>query len=292
MAASIRSVAMGLPRVSMARIPLVAFANTHVAPLSHANSVHPSAFSSMPASRKDKTWSNSANKVADQLEHTASKFPEDNDRTTKDYLREVKQFEHAEDALLRDLGLIKSVHQEDDIYNHSKHPSKNTPSKNTPSKSTASKSNSSTGKKRAAKSAEEPKDTFEETFVAQVRADVFYPSTKMNHDDSQHHQQEMVSSLLEELKVPCLFMFRKRWLYLYASYYRICSIRCLDRMLGKGTNRQATTGPPKPAQSTGEIKRTTSSRSDKSTFILDSLSPYPFLSFFFPPRTKRETTSS
>ncbi|KAG0366089.1 hypothetical protein BGZ54_005836 [Gamsiella multidivaricata] len=200
MAASIRSVAMGLPRVSMARIPLVAFANTHVAPLSHANSVHPSAFSSMPASRKDKTWSNSANKVADQLEHTASKFPEDNDRTTKDYLREVKQFEHAEDALLRDLGLIKSVHQEDDIYNHSKHPSKNTPSKNTPSKSTASKSNSSTGKKRAAKSAEEPKDTFEETFVAQVRADVFYPSTKMNHDDSQHHQQEMVSSLLEELK--------------------------------------------------------------------------------------------
>ncbi|KAF9342868.1 hypothetical protein BGX26_006693 [Mortierella sp. AD094] len=45
MAASIRSAAMGLPKVSMTRIPLVAFANSHVAPVSHANSSHPNELS-------------------------------------------------------------------------------------------------------------------------------------------------------------------------------------------------------------------------------------------------------
>jgi hypothetical protein len=54
MTAIIRTINMGLPRVSMARIPMVAFANNS----------HPSAYSSS-------SWSESAKNAADKLENSA-----------------------------------------------------------------------------------------------------------------------------------------------------------------------------------------------------------------------------
>ncbi|KAG0363176.1 hypothetical protein BGZ54_008296, partial [Gamsiella multidivaricata] len=54
MSVAIRSLSKGLPRVSMARIPVVAF----------VNNTHPSAYSSS-------SWSESANKAADKLEQSA-----------------------------------------------------------------------------------------------------------------------------------------------------------------------------------------------------------------------------
>lgn len=54
MTAIIRTINLGLPRVSMARIPMVAF----------ANSSHPSAYSSS-------SWAESAKNAADKLENSA-----------------------------------------------------------------------------------------------------------------------------------------------------------------------------------------------------------------------------
>lgn len=60
MTAIIRTINLGLPRVSMARIPMVAF----------ANSSHPSAYSSS-------SWAESAKNAADKLENSAKNLAQE-----------------------------------------------------------------------------------------------------------------------------------------------------------------------------------------------------------------------
>ncbi|KAF9309873.1 hypothetical protein BGZ91_007264 [Linnemannia elongata] len=135
MASSIRAISMSLPRVSMARIPLVAFTNTHVAPTltsqahayAHANSTHPSAYSSMPTRSNSNKYTN----AADKLEQSAKNM----NQSTKDYLRE-RQVE----------------------------------------------------------------GTFEETLWSDIQADVAHPAGNEFHHADHHHEQELISSLCEELK--------------------------------------------------------------------------------------------
>ncbi|KAG0305036.1 hypothetical protein BGZ98_004664 [Dissophora globulifera] len=64
MSVAIRSIAKGLPRVSMARIPVVAFVNSH-----------PSAYSSS-------AWSESAKTTADKLEQSAKNLTNEADNKT------------------------------------------------------------------------------------------------------------------------------------------------------------------------------------------------------------------
>ncbi|KAF9924380.1 hypothetical protein FBU30_005650 [Linnemannia zychae] len=176
MASSIRAVSKALPRVSMARIPLVAFANTHVAPAihAHATSTHPSAYSSMPSrpNNKDSSWSDAAHSTADKLEKSAK----DMDKATKDYLREVKQYENEEDEVLMELGLAMSSDSIKDKV-----------------KSTRNQN----GGKRVSQNGI---DTFEEKIGFEIQADVTNPSAKASYRSDQHNQQEFISSLCEELK--------------------------------------------------------------------------------------------
>ncbi|KAG0304456.1 hypothetical protein BGZ97_001482 [Linnemannia gamsii] len=78
MTAIIRTINMGLPRVSMARIPMVAFANNS----------HPSAYSSS-------SWSESAKNAADKLENSAKNLANEAEhQTTTSGLSQ-----HASDAI-------------------------------------------------------------------------------------------------------------------------------------------------------------------------------------------------
>ncbi|KAF9926144.1 hypothetical protein FBU30_004220 [Linnemannia zychae] len=78
MTAIIRSINLGLPRVSMARIPVVAF----------ANSSHPSAYSSS-------SWAESAKNAAEKLENSAQNLVHEAEhQTTHSGLSQ-----HASDAI-------------------------------------------------------------------------------------------------------------------------------------------------------------------------------------------------
>ncbi|KAF9143167.1 hypothetical protein BGX30_001195 [Mortierella sp. GBA39] len=186
MASSIRSISMSLPRVSMARIPLVAFTNTHVAPTltnqayahAHANSTHPSAYSSMPSRSKSNKYTN----AADKLEQSAKSL----NKSTKDYLREVKHYDSEEDEVMMKLGLAMSG-------NSIKYPN-NTGIHANMNKHTG---NQSGGRKVLERQTE---GTFEETLSSDIQADVTHPAGKGFHHADQHHQQELISSLCEELK--------------------------------------------------------------------------------------------
>ncbi|KAF9153952.1 hypothetical protein BG015_002258 [Linnemannia schmuckeri] len=180
MASSIRAISTSLPRISMARIPLVAFTNTHVAPTitsqthahAHANSAHPSAYSSMPPR------SNKYTNAADKLEQSAKNMS----KSAKDYIREVKRYDSEEDEVLMELGLAMSS-------------------------SSIKRSNSNAGNKHTANQSGGRKahvrqsgGTFEESLSSDIQADVRHPASKGFHHADQHHQQELVSSLCEELK--------------------------------------------------------------------------------------------
>ncbi|KAG9325321.1 hypothetical protein KVV02_006961 [Mortierella alpina] len=191
MASSIRSAAMALPRVSMARIPLVALANSHIAPVSHANSSHPSAYSSMPARNGRKnpsstsSWAESAKESASKLERSAEKMAKTLDNNTKDYLREVKQYDNPEDEVMMELGLAMSC---------------NNSSKNKSGASAATGQSSqhhhnySGGKGDVRNRQDGSSTTFEESLVDQVKEGI--RPAKAGGD----HEQEMASSLSEELK--------------------------------------------------------------------------------------------
>lgn len=191
MVSSIRSISMALPRVSMARIPLVAFTNTHVSPAvvasqtqthAHTNSAHPSAFSSMPPSRKN---SNKYTDAADRLEQSAKSI----NKSTKDYLREVKQFDSAEDEVLMELSLAMSTKS-------IKHP--NGANKDNGNMHTG---NQSGGRKAMIHETRTGGGTFEESLSSDIQADVVHPAGMGFHHADHHHQQEVLSSLCKELKV-------------------------------------------------------------------------------------------
>ncbi|GJJ70314.1 hypothetical protein EMPS_02663 [Entomortierella parvispora] len=194
MASTLRTVSMALPRVSMARIPIVAFVNTHVP---HANSAHPSGYSSMSkkssatsTNSSSPTWSKAAKKAAEKLENNAKSMS-----GKQDHLREVKQYDNPEDEVMMNLGLAMSCnnqHQDphgDRQQHHNQsggkgsvaahHPSHPHHSKVTPSEPGAFSEGT----------------TFEETLVSQVQADVLHPSAR-----NKEHEQELVSTFCQQLK--------------------------------------------------------------------------------------------
>ncbi|KAG0323213.1 hypothetical protein BGZ99_002889 [Dissophora globulifera] len=204
MAFALRSINMGLPRIPMSRIPLVAFANTqvHAAPantnkhLNYSHSDRTSAYSSSSSS-----W----NKAVDHREHSSNNI----DKSTKEYLREVKQFENAEDELMMELGLaMNSVsHHLDNISGQKKRNAMDRAASAEAAKHVAHSNNSSGGKvtqpRRGNGSSvlsSTTTTTFEETLEEQVRADVIHPGTKRNRHLTEDHHREMVSSLMDELK--------------------------------------------------------------------------------------------
>ncbi|KAF9952991.1 hypothetical protein BGZ72_005774 [Mortierella alpina] len=195
MASSIRSAAMALPRVSMARIPLVAFANSHIAPASHANSSHPSAYSSMPARNGRKSpnstssWADSAKESAGKLERSAEKMAKTIDNNKKDYLREVKQYDNPEDEVMMELGLAMSCN------NSSKNKTGASTAAGGQHQGTQHHHNYSGGKGDLRNRQDGSSNTFEETLVDQVKEGI--RPAKGSSDD---HEQEMASSLSEELK--------------------------------------------------------------------------------------------
>jgi len=194
MASSIRSAATALPRVSLARIPLVAFANSHVAPVSHANSSHPSAYSSMPARNGRKnagstsSWAESAKESAGKLERSAEKMAKTIDSNTKDYLREVKQYDNPEDEVMMELGLAMSCN------NNSKNKTGASTATGGHHQGTQHHHNYSGGKGDVHARQDGSSNTFEESLVDQVKEGI-RPSKS-----SGDHEHEMASSLSEELK--------------------------------------------------------------------------------------------
>ncbi|KAF9923044.1 hypothetical protein BGZ65_009168 [Modicella reniformis] len=191
---------MSLPRVPMARVPLLAFANNHVAPTNHTYSAHPSGFSSMPSNARKETkdsisgWVNSVNDVADRLEHSAEKLM--NAKTTKNYLREVKQFENIQDEWVKEVGLVMNS----TISNNS-----NSVKDSGVGVGVVDKGNNRTShhhrQQQQATGTSSGMTTFEQMLVDRVQADVIHPDAKKNNrPQHHHHHQEMVSSLLEELK--------------------------------------------------------------------------------------------
>lgn len=191
---SLRTVSNALPRISMARIPLVAFTNNPAILTSPSNSAHPSGFSSMAANQKDSSsWSKSAKNVASKLEHSAKKMAKED----KDYLREVKQYDSPEDEVLMELGLARS----------------STGSKAAQGREGEHGSGFSRGflnpgvggtKGKSSEGAwtyTENASGFEQTIMDQVQADVVHPSAKPPHHQHHKHAPEMVSSLCQELKV-------------------------------------------------------------------------------------------
>ncbi|KAF9392596.1 hypothetical protein CPB97_000049 [Podila verticillata] len=190
---SLRTVSNALPRISMARIPLVAFTNNPAILTSPSNSAHPSGFSSMAANQKDSSsWSKSAKNVASKLEHSAKKMAKED----KDYLREVKQYDSPEDEVLMELGLARS----------------STGSKAAQGREGEHGSGFSRGflnpgvggtKGKSSEGAwtyTENASGFEQTIMDQVQADVVHPSAKPPHHQHHKHAPEMVSSLCQELK--------------------------------------------------------------------------------------------
>ncbi|KAG0289918.1 hypothetical protein BGZ96_006605 [Linnemannia gamsii] len=182
MVSSIRSISMALPRISMARIPLVAFTNTHVSPAvvasqtqshAHANSAHPSAYSSMPPSRNN---SKKYTDAADKLEQSAKGM----NKSTKDYLREVKQFENGEDEVLMEYGLAMSTTSIKYSNMHT--------------------GNQSGGRKAMTHERQTGGGTFEESLSSDLQAELTHPGNGRLHHADQHHQQELVSSICKELK--------------------------------------------------------------------------------------------
>ncbi|KAK3817795.1 MAG: hypothetical protein J3Q66DRAFT_341165 [Benniella sp.] len=188
MAALIRSAA-SLPRVPMARIPLAALATSHIAPMSHANSAHPSAFSSMPSTRKGASnWAQSANTIADKLEDSAEKL-------SQDYLREVKQFDSTDDKMAKKVGTAMNTSSSGD--NHHQEANKRTHHNQSGGKNSISSSSTPGSHLHGTSKPLPTMTTFEQSLVDQVQANVIHPARKTNH---QQHHQEMVFSLLEELK--------------------------------------------------------------------------------------------
>ncbi|KAG0233745.1 hypothetical protein BGX31_004786 [Mortierella sp. GBA43] len=129
---------------------------------------------------KDSTWANTANKIADKLEDSAEKL-------SKDYLREVKHFDNAEDEMVKVYGLTmnstnisgRATSENNQHHHHHHH-------------------NKSGGKGRSSSASSSVMTTFEQLLVDQVQADMIHPDAKPTQN-TQHHSH-MVSSLLEELK--------------------------------------------------------------------------------------------
>ncbi|KAF9539454.1 hypothetical protein EC957_005376 [Mortierella hygrophila] len=144
----------------------------------HANSTHPSAYSSMPSRSNSNKYTN----AADKLEQSAKSL----NKSTKDYLREVKHYDSEEDEVMMKLGLAMSSKS-------IKHPN------NT---GTHANMNKHTGNQSGGRKAHEIQTggTFEETLSSDIQADVTHPAGKEFHHADQHHQQELISSLCEELK--------------------------------------------------------------------------------------------
>ncbi|KAG0044889.1 hypothetical protein BGZ83_009834 [Gryganskiella cystojenkinii] len=182
---TLRTVSMALPRVSMARIPIVALTNGHVP---HAHSVHPSGYSSM-SSRS--SWSNAAKKTADKLEQSAKSLSGNNKKKKQeDHMREVKQYDNPEDEVLMNLGLAMSCNNHHDSPNHqfqNHHQHHN---------QSGGKGQASGPKVAGDTSHLHSGSTFEQSLVDQVQADVLHPSVK-----NKEHQQELVSTLCQQLKV-------------------------------------------------------------------------------------------
>lgn len=190
---SLRTVSMALPRISMARIPLVAFANNPAILTSPSNGAHPSSFSSMAANQKDSSsWSKSAKNAANKLEHSAKKMAKED----KDYLREVKQYDSPEDEVLMELGLARSsAGTQAAQKSEGAHGSGFSRGFLSPGVGgTKGKSN------EGAWAYTDNTSGFEQTIVDQVQADVVHPSAKPQHNQHHKHAPEMVSSLCQELK--------------------------------------------------------------------------------------------
>ncbi|KAF9584086.1 hypothetical protein BGW38_007622 [Lunasporangiospora selenospora] len=184
---SIRAISMALPRVSMTRIPVVAFANySPAATIVHQTSAHPSGYSSMPSHKETTT--------------RKSQPP------GKNYLHEVKRYESLEDEVLMDLGLAMSRKSQGrqsvggHTHNHSG------------GKGDQPHQQLHLGKNRGKTNPKLDLDsymevelerttaTFEQTVVDQVKADVIHPSAKNTHPGSGHVRHELASTLGQELK--------------------------------------------------------------------------------------------
>ncbi|KAF9183071.1 hypothetical protein BGZ51_004257 [Haplosporangium sp. Z 767] len=188
MASSIRAVTKALPRVSMARIPIVAFANNH------ANSAHPSAYSSLSPRTAPKdskaAWAASAKDAAHRLEHSAQELDDYTNQDKEDYIRDVKPYDSPEDEVMMELGLAMSNARKQDA-----HHLKNNGS--TTARSAGPMQHNHSGGKLDEDIADSL--TFEDTLVDQIQADVVDPSEELVHG-SRNHQKEMIYSLSNELK--------------------------------------------------------------------------------------------
>ncbi|GJJ75695.1 hypothetical protein EMPS_08053 [Entomortierella parvispora] len=97
MSTLIRSVASkGLPRVSMARIPVVAF----------ANSSHPSAYSSS-------AWAENAKKSADKLEQNARELEKTSTSNLSQYASDAIRMVESQSALKQDKATIHTYRDVD-----------------------------------------------------------------------------------------------------------------------------------------------------------------------------------
>ncbi|KAF9200483.1 hypothetical protein BGZ49_009301, partial [Haplosporangium sp. Z 27] len=178
MAASIRSVVMGFPKVSMTRVPLAALANTRVC-----------TFTSMPPNNEPNAWVKNAKKVADQLEQSAQKLAGTLDTTTKDYLKEVNRFSSDEDKILKKMGLAMDASK--NTANHNDHHHKG-------AHHNAEDHHNLNEDEKGDPNIVGAPTAFEQTFVDQVQADLIHTRSLLRHD-SQHHS-EMIPSLVKELK--------------------------------------------------------------------------------------------
>ncbi|KAG0254204.1 hypothetical protein BG011_005892 [Mortierella polycephala] len=188
MASSIRAVTKGLPRVSMARIPIVAFAS------SHANSVHPNAYSSMSprtASKDSETaWAASAKDAAHRLEHSAQKLATHTNQDKEDYIRDVKPYDTPEDEVMMELGLAMSNARKQDARHTNNVDS-------TTVKSAGPMQHNHSGGKLDVPIVDST--TFEDSLVDEIQADVVDPSENLAHG-SRNHEKEMIHSLSNEVK--------------------------------------------------------------------------------------------
>ncbi|KAF9420690.1 hypothetical protein BGZ94_009058 [Podila epigama] len=215
---SLRTVSKALPRVSMARIPMVVFASQGPAIVSShsssssssSSSEHSSGFSSMPPRQKETSWSKSARAAADRLEHSAKKMAQQD----KDYLREVKQYDSPEDEVLMNLGLARSSndgqHQPQQLQGqgaeHTMYSGQSAGRHHGGVKSGFSKSFLEPGVGGGSNKNQEgwtftgKASGFEQSLVDQVQADVLHPSASKEHLQQSKHAPEMVTSICQELK--------------------------------------------------------------------------------------------
>ncbi|KAG0050573.1 hypothetical protein BGZ90_007008 [Linnemannia elongata] len=126
--------------------------------------------------------SNKYTNAADKLEQSAKNM----NQSTKDYLREVKHYDSEEDEVMMELGLAMSS-------NSIKH---------TNNTGTQANKNNYTGNQSGGRKAHERQveGTFEETLWSDIQADVAHPAGNEFHHADHHHEQELISSLCEELK--------------------------------------------------------------------------------------------